>query len=257
MSPLPMQGPSLLPAFAERPYNTESTPVLYLIGMPIGNPDDISLRALRILKGTELVICESRKVFARYCKAWGLDFPRDSYIEWNEHNDPSEAVQICDLILRTKSSVLLSDAGMPVLADPGSELLRTAREMGMGVEVIPGPTALTAALALAGLGNRGFRFAGFPPRKMAERRAWLSEVLRNLSEPVVIYETPYRLHKLIDELCDLARRHRSRDGAFQIFVAANLTQPKQYVWQGPLTALRQIRRDIPKAPPVLVLYREI
>ncbi|MCB1172939.1 MAG: hypothetical protein KDK39_05215 [Leptospiraceae bacterium] len=243
-----------LPAFEKRPWHTGSVPVLHLVGVPIGSPDEISLRALRVLRNCELLICESRKQSARLFKAWEIDFPRDVCIEWNEHSKEQDPAAVSQLVLKTQSSVYMSDQGMPVLADPGAALIESAREHGIQVDVIPGPTAMTTALCLAGWGNTGFRFLGFAPRKRQLRQDYIRELFqtdRLVGQTLVLYETPYRLHSLLEKLQQAARNTRL---AVDVAVAVNLGLPDQYFWSGSFGDLGRELTRIPKGPPVVMLH---
>lgn len=241
----------MLDSFQKKNYNTKSTPVLYIIGMPIGNIDDISLRALKILKESDLLICESRKSASTYFKAWQIEFPRENHIEWNEHNSNDEIAGIIDCILKTRTCVLVSDAGMPVLADPGSSLVTAARESGIIVQVIPGPSAITCALTQAGLGGQGFRFAGFPPRKTPDRSKWIKNLVIRKNEPVVIFETAYRLRKFLLEISQY-QNHKEN----YIYIGIELTSAKEKTWHIRISEIKSIMQQLPKGAPVIILHSE-
>ena len=227
-------------------------PILFVVGLPIGHPDDLSPRALEALRTADLLICESRKVASTLYRRHELEFPREAYRELNQHTRSAELRELLDAVLNASRTVLISDAGMPVLEDPGANVVRQARNMGIRVQVIPGPTALTAALAVAGLGGHGFYFAGFAPRKTPERQKFLERLFhRNLrGQPVVLYETPYRLHKILDEIAKTA------PPAFHLFLAVDLTTEKEFTLDVPVRNIQAEAGRVPKGNPVLILYEE-
>jgi 16S rRNA (cytidine1402-2'-O)-methyltransferase len=162
---------------------------LYLVATPIGNLEDITLRALRVLGEADLVACEdtrqTRKLFDRH----GIDRPLISY---HEHNEHERAPELVDRIERGATVALVSDAGMPLVSDPGQHLVAMCLERGIPVIPIPGPSAFVAALAASGLATGEFLFAGFLPARAGERARKLRELA---AEPrtMVFYEAPHRL----------------------------------------------------------------
>ena len=169
--------------------------VLYLVATPIGNLEDITLRALRILREVTLIAAEDTRHSGKLLKHYGVETPMLSY---HEHSPPARLEAILTA-LETGDVALISDAGMPAISDPGAELLRAAVDKGFRVEVVPGPSAVTAAVALSGLVPAGFLFLGFPPRRSQERLV-LFRSLARLPYPLVLYEAP---HRLLATLADL------------------------------------------------------
>lgn len=169
--------------------------VLYLVATPIGNLEDITLRALRVLREVTLIAAEDTRHSGKLLKHYGIETPMLSY---HEHSPPARLEAILTA-LESGDVALISDAGMPAISDPGVELLRAALEKGFRVEVVPGPSAVTTAVALSGLAPGGFLFLGFPPRRSQERRA-LFRSLARLPYPIVLYEAP---HRLMASLADL------------------------------------------------------
>jgi len=223
-------------------------PVLYIVGMPIGNPGDISIRALEILKSADLIFCETRKETARFFKKHEIPFPKDSWFEINEHTKSNEIDDAFKLLMKVSSAVLISDSGMPVICDPGSELIRRARKSDISLKIIPGPTALTTALALCGLStNQGFHFLGFPPRQTEKRGRFLAQAAKN-PLPVVLYETPYRLKKILSEIQKFIPKQK------QIFIGIDLTSDSEYVFDGNIQELSSIISTVPPGAPVIILY---
>lgn len=200
---------------------------LTVVGTPIGNLADLSPRAAECLRGADLVACEDTRRTAVLLRHAGSEA---RMVAVHRHN---EATRTADLVGRMGAGagvVLVSDAGMPLVSDPGARLVRAAIAAGVPVDVVPGPSAVTAALAVSGLGEGdGFVFTGFVPRKGAERRAAL-DALAASAVPVVAYESPQRLPAL---LADLAARMPERPVA----VCRELTKMHEEVLRGTATEL--------------------
>ena len=179
---------------------------LYIVPTPIGNLEDITFRAVRVLKEVDLVAAEDTRHSQVLLNHYGIRTPLTSY---HEHNERSKARELVERLRQGTSIALLSDAGTPMISDPGYRLMVEA--IGAGVQVIPlpGPSALTAALTAAGLPTDRFGFEGFLPAKKSERRSTL-EALRNDTRTLIFYETP---HRLKETLADLAEVFGDRDVA--------------------------------------------
>ncbi|MBE0644435.1 MAG: 16S rRNA (cytidine(1402)-2'-O)-methyltransferase [Bacteroidetes bacterium] len=169
---------------------------LYIVGTPIGHPDDISLRAIEVLKSVDYIACEERKVAMRLLSRHQIE---KDLVEVNEHTEKEESEQIILDLAMGKSVALISDCGMPVFADPGTHLLTEALDTGIYVTAIPGPTSLTTALALSGFDAHRFYFYGFLSPKTEERRAELSQ-LRHFHAPIVFLDAPYRLLQVLEDM---------------------------------------------------------
>lgn len=169
--------------------------VLYLVATPIGNLEDITLRALRILREVALIAAEDTRHSGKLLKHYGIQTPMLSYHVYS----PPVRLEAILTALETGDVALISDAGMPAISDPGADLLLAAIEKGFRVEVVPGPSAVTAAVALSGLAPSGFLFLGFPPRRSKERQALFRSVAR-LPYPIVLYEAPHRLTATLGDL---------------------------------------------------------
>ena len=222
--------------------------VLYIVGIPIGNADDISLRALEKLKSCDLLLCESRKEASRLFHKLNISFPRENWMEINEHTQPEEIHEALAKIQAVKQAVLISDSGMPVICDPGADLIAHAEKKGILIQVVPGPTALTAALALSAVSlNQGFHFLGFPPQKTEKRTSFFKEA-NQYSKPVVFYETPYRLKKLLQEI-HLHISHKKN-----LFVAVDATAPTEYCFRCRIGEIPKWMEKVPKGAPVVVVH---
>lgn len=171
---------------------------LYLVATPIGNLEDITLRALRVLRECDVVAAEDTRHTGQLLKHFEISKPLLSYFAFNEAKRSEE---IIERLRRGEKVALVTDAGSPGISDPGERVVRAARAAGLRVEPVPGPCALVAALTASGLPTDEFHFVGFLPHKSGQRRNRL-EALRALDGTLVFYESPYRIAKLLGELND-------------------------------------------------------
>ncbi len=169
---------------------------LFICATPIGNREDISARAVRILKEADLIAAEDTRHSLGLLEYYGIRKPLISY---HEHNKYERAEELVGLLLEGKNIALISDAGTPVISDPGEVLVIMAREAGIPVTSLPGPCALITALTLSGIAARRFVFEGFLPMESRERKEVL-ESLREETRTIVLYEAPHRLRKTLQEL---------------------------------------------------------
>jgi 16S rRNA (cytidine1402-2'-O)-methyltransferase len=170
--------------------------ILYVVATPLGNADDISARALRVLAEADLIACEDTRRTARLLAAHSIRTPTVSYFEHNEEQRTRELVER----LRLGAKVaLVTDAGTPAISDPGYRLVRAASDMGIRVAAVPGPSAVIAALSIAGLPTDRFVFEGFLPMKAGERRRAL-ERLAHEERTIVFFEPARRLNDLLAEM---------------------------------------------------------
>src|SRR5512135_3054271 len=146
---------------------------LYLVATPIGNLEDISLRALRVLREVDLIACEDTRHTARLLHHYGISTPCESH---HEHNEKARTKRLLSLLQEGKNIALVSDAGTPLLSDPGYTLVAACREAGLTVVPVPGPSAIAAALTGSGLPTDHFYFAGFLPPRQGPRRRRLQEL---------------------------------------------------------------------------------
>ena len=172
---------------------------LYLVATPIGNLEDITLRALRTLKECDVVAAEDTRHTGQLLKHFGISKPLLSYFQFNEAKRSEE---IIERLRRGEIVALVTDAGSPGISDPGERVVRAARNAGLRVEAVPGPCALVAALTASGLPTAEFHFLGFLPHKSGQRRRQL-ESRRTCAGTLVLYESPYRIEKLLGELQDI------------------------------------------------------
>ncbi len=178
--------------------------VLYIVGTPIGNLSDISLRALNILKNVSLIACEdtrqTRKIMSNYKFSNNL-------ISFNKHNSLSKIPKLIQVLNIGKSIALVSDAGMPSICDPGEDLISHVRSNGLKVICVPGPCAAITALVSSGLPSSKFIFEGFLPKKKNEREEILFEIMKT-QKTTIVYESPHRLKKFLIELKQLCGGER-------------------------------------------------
>lgn len=200
---------------------------LFLVATPIGNLEDITLRALRVLKEVDLIAAEDTRRTGHLLAHFGITTRTTSL---HEHNEKS---RVPDLIQRVRDGLrvaVVTDAGMPLVSDPGYLIVRQALDAGLGVEVVPGVSALTAALAGAGLPTEEVRFLGFAPSRAAERRRWLAGKVASSPGTTVLFEAPSRLAGLLADLAAVG-------GDRQVVIAHELTKVHESWHRGWLSEL--------------------
>ena len=172
---------------------------LYLVATPIGNLEDITLRALRTLKECDIVAAEDTRRTGQLLQHFGISKPLVSCFQFNEARRSEE---IIDRLSRGQTVALVTDAGSPGISDPGERVVKAALGAGLRVESVPGACAMVAALTASGLPTDEFHFQGFLPHKSGQRQRQL-EALRRLTGTLIFYESPYRIDKLLKELVEL------------------------------------------------------
>lgn len=169
---------------------------LYVVATPIGNLEDLTFRALRILKEVDLIACEDTRQTAKLLAHYQIRKPTTSY---HEHNESRKASQLFSLLEEGKNIAVVSDAGTPCISDPGYRIVHLAREQGITVTPIPGPCSFIAALSASGRSSDSFLFLGFLPAKAQARQAML-EMLRDEDRTLIFFESPHRLLETLEEL---------------------------------------------------------
>ncbi|MBW7863485.1 MAG: 16S rRNA (cytidine(1402)-2'-O)-methyltransferase [Candidatus Hydrogenedentes bacterium] len=164
---------------------------LYFIATPIGNMEDISHRALRVLGEVDAVACEDTRVTWRIFERYGIKAPANRF-SYHDHNEENAARRVLGILEEGKSVALCTDGGCPGISDPGYRIAALCHESGHRIEVIPGPSAVTTALLASGLSTSSFTFKGFPPRKSGQRRRFF-EMDRELPHTLVVFESPFRV----------------------------------------------------------------
>lgn len=168
---------------------------LFIVGTPIGNLEDLTFRAKRILLSVKIIACEDTRVTKKLLQQYEISTPT---ISLHQHSDPAKIEQLLSRVVRGQDVAYVTDAGMPAIADPGGRLVAAARADDVRIEVVPGPTALTSALAVAGFPADTFLFLGFLPHKKG--RQTLFSRIAATEETVVLYESPHRLMKTLASL---------------------------------------------------------
>jgi 16S rRNA (cytidine1402-2'-O)-methyltransferase len=215
---------------------------LYIVGTPIGNLEDISLRALRILGEVDLIAAEDTRKTRKLLSHFEIETPLTSYYEHNKLTKLDELLSK----LQYKDVALVSEAGMPGLSDPGYELIQAAIGQGIPVVPVPGPSALITALVLSGLPTDSFLYLGFLPRRQKDRRQLLASLVRE-RRTLVAFEAPHRLLASLADLKDVL-------GDRRVAVARELTKMYEEVWRGSLSqALARFEDDAPKGEFTLII----
>ncbi|MBR1398642.1 MAG: 16S rRNA (cytidine(1402)-2'-O)-methyltransferase [Alphaproteobacteria bacterium] len=191
------------------------TNALYIISTPIGNLGDISPRAKGILQEADVIACEDTRVSKKLFSLLGLSLQK-KFITYHDHNEEEKAQEITDIIAGGKAVALISDAGSPLISDPGYKLVRKCREQNVNVTAIPGACAVITALQLSGLPTNRFMFAGFIPNKEKAREDLFNE-LKNIDTTLIFYETAPRLIKTLEKGAEIF-------GNREIAVARELTK---------------------------------
>jgi 16S rRNA (cytidine1402-2'-O)-methyltransferase len=218
-------------------------PGLYVVATPIGNASDIALRALNVLSQCDAIVAEDTRVTARLLAIHGISRPLLTY---NDHNAPDVRPKLLERLAAGASLALVSDAGTPLISDPGHKLVREARAAGIAVYPIPGASAVLAALVASGLPTDRFLFAGFLPARQGERRTAL-QALAAIPATLVLFESPQRLAESLADMAELL-------GQREAVVARELTKLHEEIRSGTLHHLAEsYRGDPPKGEVALVI----
>lgn len=218
---LPQDG-FLFPYLLPSPTFSLMEPALYIVGTPIGNLSDLSARAIETLQQVDLICAEDTRHTQRLTQRHDIQTPLTSYHKFNEAQRTQSLVQ---RIQEGQAIALVSDSGMPTISDPGVRLIQACREAQLTITPIPGPTALATALACSGLPHTGFTFIGFLPPKSGGRQRELTRWADH-SLPVILYESPHRLLKLMTEI----EQHLGPDR--RLFIARELTKKHEELLEG-------------------------
>ncbi len=203
--------------------------ILYVVATPIGNLEDVTLRALRVLRDVSVIAAEDTRRTARLLQHYSISTPTTSL---HEHNEREKTPKLVERLLAGDAVALVSDAGTPVVSDPGETLIRASREAGIRVESIPGPSAVMAAISSSGLEAGEFTFLGFPPNRSNDRKLWLSKAL---AEPrlVVFFEAPHRIIGTLTEIEAIAGPDRL------VGIARELTKIHEELVIQPIATIRR------------------
>jgi len=200
---------------------------LFVVATPIGNLEDISARALRVLREVALIAAEDTRRTHNLLTRYGITTGTTSL---HEHNERGKSAAILDRLKGGEDVALVSDAGTPTVSDPGGTLIKSAIDEGIRVEPVPGPNAAIATLSVSGLPTEVFTFLGFPPTRASNRAAWFDK-LRAAGHTVIFYEAPHRLLGTLDELEQLI-------GDRPIALGRELTKAHEELVRGPISSVR-------------------
>ncbi len=207
---------------------------LYVVATPIGNLEDMTPRAIRILSEVDLIAAEDTRHSGKLLKHFGIEAKTEAL---HEHNERSQVPRLIEILQAGKSIAFITDAGTPLVSDPGFHLVRSARQAGLSVIPVPGACAAIAALSAAGLPSDRFVFEGFPPAKSAARRA-VFEKLREEARTLIFYESPHRILESLKEMTEIFGPGR------EAVLARELTKQFETVRSGTLTELSEwVSRD--------------
>ncbi len=205
---------------------------LLLVGTPLGNLSDMSPRAVEALKSADLILCEDTRHTRKLLNHFGIDRPTDSY---HEHNEDAKAQALIERIEAGETLALVSDAGMPVVSDPGYRIVRLARERGVTVEPIPGPFAGVLALAASGIAPLPFTFLGFTPHRQGERLDFYRRAA-DFGHTVVIYESPERVIGSLEDALEVL-------GDTDVTVAREMTKMHEELVSGTISEVLESLRE--------------
>ena len=214
---------------------------LFVVATPIGNLEDITARALRVLRDAALIAAEDTRRTAQLLTRYAIATPTTSL---HEHNERTKSASIVARLLAGDSIALVSDAGTPGISDPGQRLIKSAIDAGIRVEPVPGPNAAIAALSASGFEASRFTFLGFPPTRSKDRKQWLS-VLSQTTGTVVFYEAPHRIQETLEEI-------QAVIGDCPGVLGRELTKANEELVRGPISALFKRLRS-PKGEFTVVL----
>ncbi len=223
----------------------ETAGALVVVGTPIGNLGDLSPRAVDTLADADAIACEDTRRTGRLLAHLGIAAPK--LLVANEHTEADIAADLVRRVAAGQRVVFVSDAGMPVISDPGQRAVAAVVDAGLTVEVVPGPSALDTAVAVSGLSAGRFTFEGFLPRKGRVRRERLARIA-TADHPVVLYEAPHRLARTLGDLAGVC------DGDRRVAVLRELTKLHEEHWRGTLAdAVAMVAEREPRGEYVLVL----
>jgi 16S rRNA (cytidine1402-2'-O)-methyltransferase len=199
---------------------------LFVVATPIGNLEDVTARALRVLREADLIAAEDTRRTSHLLSRYAITTPTTSL---HEHNERTKSAALLARLKRGERIALVSDAGTPTISDPGAHLVRRARHEGVRVESIPGPSAVMAALAISGAPSDTFLFLGFPPTRAKDRGEWL-ESLSLAGRTVVFFEAPHRIRRTLEDIL-------KRIGDVPATVGRELTKAHEESVEGPISTI--------------------
>lgn len=224
-------------------------PGLHLVATPIGTARDITLRALDTLRTADAIAAEDTRTTRRLLELHGIPLEARPLLPYHDHNGAAMRPRLLEMLRAGKRVAYVSDAGTPLVADPGYQLARAAIEEGLPVTAAPGPSAVLAALSVSGLPSDRFLFTGFPPSQRGARMSWI-RALDGADATVILFESPKRVHRTLAEMCEIFGE--DREGA----LCRELTKKFEEVTRGPIGDLRDtVSAAPPKGECVILLAR--
>jgi len=212
-------------------------PTLYIVATPIGNLEDISIRALRILGEVDFILCEDTRVTRVLLDHFNV---KTRTISYHQHSGETKVNEIIDLLAGGKNLALVADAGTPGISDPGGKLVQAVLEKfgsEIKIESVPGPSAVTAALSISGIPTDKFVFLGFPPHKKG-RQTFIKKILAS-EWPAVVYESKHRILKLLEELQTISAMSEAKAHLTSVVVCRELSKMHETVYRGDLKSIRE------------------
>ena len=219
---------------------------LYVVATPIGNLEDISFRALRVLREVDLIAAEDTRRTAKLLQHYSILTPTTSF---HAHNEKRKQALLLNKLNKNQSIALVSDAGTPTISDPGALIVAAATEAGIRVEAIPGPSAVITAISASGLLGGAFTFVGFPPSRLKDRIPWLSE-LENDDRAIVFFESPHRIRTTLEQM-----QHIMSDR--NIVIAREMTKVHEELVKGPISEVLSSLRSKVKGEITVVIPPKI
>jgi len=221
--------------------------ILYIVSTPIGNLEDFSFRALRILKEVDLILCEDTRVTKKLLNRYNI---KTKTLSYHQHSKLKKINYILDLLKKNKNLALVSDSGTPGISDPGNKLINlitTGPNLVVKIVSVPGPSAVIAAVSISGFPMQKFLFVGFPPTKR-KRKKFFKKIIES-EYPVIFYESPYRIIKTLSEL-------RSMNHELRIVVARELTKKFETIYRGEIDeVIKKIEKDKVKGEFVVIVNK--
>jgi len=219
--------------------------MLYVVGTPIGNLEDMTFRAVRILKSVDIIFAEDTRQTRKLLNHYDI---QNTLYSYHMHNRDHQINNILNLLKEGKTIALVTDAGMPCISDPGFELVEAVQNINIKVESVPGPTAVTTAAAISGVNLRRFAFEGFLPKKKGRQTHF--KLLQEEKRPIIIYESPFRVLKTLKDI-------EKYFGDVYIVIARELTKLHEEVIKGSVTQLIEKLEAKPiKGEVVMIVEKE-
>ena len=204
---------------------------LYVIATPIGNLDDISLRAVKILSESDIIAAEDTRTTKKILNKYGIE---KKMISYNDNNEISKTEMLIESLESGNTVALVSDAGTPCISDPGYRVVKKAQELSIVVKSVPGPSSVVAALSISGLPSNRFFFEGFLPKKKGRKKR--IEYLKEIDETVIIFESPYRVNKTLLDIYNII-------GERYVTICREMTKIHEETIYGRLSSLVDIFSD--------------